>query len=131
MSSRDKTASRLFNIRIDKDIVLLHPLDKAFLNSQAKEFTLIFEDLKKKGYKKYILDFSQCDYISSEGLSITALCWKWCHDEGNGSMAAVVPDDSSNEVRKLFEIIGLSRMIGSALQPKIATAVTYLRNFSS
>jgi hypothetical protein len=45
-------------------------------------------------------------------------------------MAAVVPLDPENEVRNLFEIIGLARMIGNALQPTLADAIKYLKEFA-
>jgi hypothetical protein len=45
-------------------------------------------------------------------------------------MVAIVPLDPANEVRNLFEIIGLSRMIGSALQPTLPQALNYLKEFA-
>jgi hypothetical protein len=86
--------------------------------------------LREKGLKRFVVDLSTCTYISSEGLTCTAACWKWCHDEGNGHMAAIIPQSPGNEVRNLFDIIGLSRMIGSALQPSLNQALKYLREFT-
>jgi hypothetical protein len=127
MLSNGKLSSPLFNVRVDGGIAVLQAKDKAFLSSQAKEFNRLFEELKSLSIVKYILDFSNCDYVSSEGLNFTAQCWKWCHENGNGSMAAVVPDDPANGVRILFDNIGLSYMIGSSLQPTVADAEKYLR----
>ncbi len=45
-------------------------------------------------------------------------------------MAVVLSASSGNEVRNLFEIIGLSHMIGSAIQPTLDDAIIYVKNFS-
>jgi anti-anti-sigma regulatory factor len=127
MSSNGKLSSPLFNVRVDNGIAVLQAKDKAFLSSQAKEFSRLFEELKSRSIVKYILDFSNCDYVSSEGLNFTAQCWKWCREQGHGSMAAVVPNEPANAVRKLFDIIGMSYMIGASLQPTVADAEKYLR----
>jgi hypothetical protein len=127
MSSNGKLSSPLFNVRVDNGIAVLQAKDNAFLRSQAKEFSRLFEELKSLSIVKYILDFSNNDYVSSEGLNFTAQCWKWCHEKGHGSMAVVIPDDPANDVRRLFDNIGLSYMIGSSLQPTVADALKYLR----
>jgi anti-anti-sigma regulatory factor len=128
MSNDRRLSSPLFIVCVtDNGVAVLQAKDKAFLNSQAQEFSRLFEKLKSLSVDKFILDFSNCDYLSSEGLSIAAQCWKWCHETGNGVMAAVVPDDPANEVRRLFNDIGLSRMIGASLQPTLAEAEKFLR----
>jgi hypothetical protein len=127
MSNNEKLSSPFFNVSFDGGIALLQARDKTFLNSQAKEFFRLFEELKSLSIVKYILDFSNCDYISSEGLNFTAQCWKWCYEKGNGSMAVVVPGDPANTIRTLIDNIGLSYMIGSSLQPTVAEAQKYLQ----
>jgi hypothetical protein len=126
MSNNEKLSSPFFNVSLDSGIALLQARDKTFLNSQAKEFSRLFEELISLSIVKYILDFSNCDYISSEGLNFTAQCWKWCYEKGNGSMAVVVPGDPANTIRMLIDNIGLSYMIGSSLQPTVAEAQKYL-----
>jgi hypothetical protein len=127
MSNNEKLSSPFFNVSFDGGIALLQARDKTFLNSQAKEFFRLFEELKSISIVKYILDFSNCDYISSEGLNFTAQCWKWCYEKGNGSMAVVVPGDPANTIRMLIDNIGLSYMIGSSLQPTVFEAQKYLQ----
>lgn len=130
MSNDAEIGSSAFQITFDEDIAIIHAVDRAFMRFQAKEFERILELLRKGSTRRFIVDFSSCDYISSEGLASTMSCWKWCHDDGHGHMAAVVSLHPDNEVRNLFEIIGLSRMIGSALQPTIADALKYLKEFA-
>jgi anti-anti-sigma factor len=126
MSNSGSASSSLFTIRFDQDIAIFSPIDKAFLNSQAKEFNRVFEELLKQKFTKFILDFSKCDYISSEGLNITAQCWRLCRDQGY-SLVAVVPEDPKNEVRQMFDLIGLSKMIASGLKPTMLDAILALR----
>lgn len=130
MSNNEGPVSPFFLVSFHDDIAIIRPVDKALLRSQAKEFDRIFELLRKDTTSRFILDFSSCEYISSEGLASTVSCWKWCHDEGHGLMAAIVPQSPENEVRNLFEIIGLSRMIGGALQPTLDDAIKYLKEFA-
>ena len=130
MSNKKEIASQDFQIRYKAKVVIVKPVQKAFTHLQAGEFNRIFDLLREKNYRRFILDFSTCEYISSEGLTCTASCWKWCHEEGNGFMVAIVPLDPANEVRNIFEIIGLSRMIGSALQPTLPHALKYLKEYS-
>jgi hypothetical protein len=130
MSSNGRFVSSAFRVTIDKDIAILQSVDASVMHFQAQEFNRIFDLLREQGFRRFVIDLSTCEYISSEGLTCTASCWKWCHDEGNGHMVAIVPQNPDNEVRNLFDIIGLSRMIGSALQPALTQAVKYLREFS-
>ena len=130
MSNSGAIESCSFRVTIEKDIAVLQSLDASFMHFQAQEFNRIFDLLRRQGYCRYIIDLSTCEYISSEGLTCTASCWKWCHDDGNGHMVAIVPQKPESEVRNLFEIIGLSRMIGSALQPSLTQAIRYLRDFA-
>ena len=130
MSNSNGTASPAFQITFDGAIAILQAVDSSFMHFQAREFDRVFDLLRKKQYRQFILDLTPCEYISSEGLTCVASCWKWCHDEGNGQMAAIVPQNPENEVRNLFEIIGLSRMIGSALQPALSQALRYLKEFA-
>jgi hypothetical protein len=130
MSIKEGIVSQEFQIRYKDDVAILKPIEKTFTHLQAGEFNRIFDRLRKNEFRRFILDYSTCEYISSEGLTCTATCWKWCHEEGNGQMVAIVPLDPANEVRNLFEIIGLSRMIGSALQPTLPQALNYLKEFA-
>ena len=130
MSNDAGIVSPAFRVTFDEDIAIIRANDRAFMRHQAKEFDRILDLLRKGTTRRFIADFSACDYISSEGLASAASCWKWCYDDGNGHMAAVVPLDPENEVRNLFEIIGLARMIGNALQPTLADAIKYLKEFA-
>jgi anti-anti-sigma regulatory factor len=130
MSNKDEIFSQDFQIRYRADVAIIKPVQNAFTHLQAAEFNRIFDLLRENNYRRFILDYSTCEYISSEGLTCTASCWKWCHEENNGHMVAIVPLDPSNEVRNLFEIIGLSRMIGSALQPTLPQALKYLKEYA-
>jgi len=130
MSNSDAIISSAFQVTTENNIAILQSLEASFMHPQAQEFYRIFDLLRKQGICRFVIDLSTCEYISSEGLTCTASCWKWCHDEGNGHMIAIVPQNPENEVRNLFDIIGLSRMIGSALQPSLAQALNYLREFA-
>jgi hypothetical protein len=130
MLIKEEIVSQGFQVRYKGDVAILKPVEKAFTHLQAGEFNRIFDRLRGNDVRRFILDYSICEYISSEGLTCTASCWKWCHEEGNGHMVAIVPLDPGNEVRNLFEIIGLSRMIGSALQATLPQALKYLKEFA-
>ncbi len=130
MLNSNEIVSHEFKILMKGDVAIFKPVEKAISHIQAREFDRLFNLLRENGHRRFILDFSSCEYISSEGLTCTTLCWKWCHELGNGHMVAIVPKDPKNEVRNLFDIIGLSRMIGSAVQPTLPQALKYLKEFA-
>lgn len=100
-----------------------------FQKPEAQRLLQLLKKVSKDPQPQFILDLSSCRYISSEGLGATARCWKWCHDDGHGKMAVVLPMDAKDEVRNLFEIIGLTRIIGSAIRPSVDDAIEYLKKF--
>jgi hypothetical protein len=81
MSIKEGIVSQEFQIRYKDDVAILKPIEKTFTHLQAGEFNRIFDRLRKNEFRRFILDYSTCEYISSEGLTCTATCWKWCHEE--------------------------------------------------
>jgi anti-anti-sigma factor len=130
MSPEAKRSDSTLRISKRKGFTVVSFTGGDFQKSEAQELARLLEELKKSKKARIVVDLSSCQYISSEGLGTVARCWKWCHDEDNGRMAVVIPSDPSNEVRNLFEIIGLARVIGSAVRPSVDDAVTYLQNFA-
>jgi anti-anti-sigma factor len=127
MSNSGSASSDLFTIRIDQGLVVLSPLDKTFLNAQAREFNRLYEEFSRQGQRHFVLDFSNCDYISSEGLNITAQYWKMCKDAG-GRLMVVVPELPQSGIRELFDLLGLSKMLGDCLQPTVTDALAFPKN---
>ncbi len=130
MSASVSLASSIISVTIVESIPVLRPISPAFLSEQAAEFSRLVGLLRKKRLNDLILDLSTCENISSEGLGIIAACWQWCHEKGKGYMGVVLPRSSDSEVVNMFDITGLSRSIGSALQRSVRDAVRYLKAFS-
>jgi anti-anti-sigma factor len=126
MSNSNTFFSPLFDVRVDRGIAVLRVFGKAYLHSHATEYARILAKLREQGVARFILDLSSCDYISSEGISNVTRSWKSFCDEGKGRMAVVVPNDPANEVRNLFDVIGISPILGNALQPTVEAAVNCL-----
>jgi anti-anti-sigma factor len=121
--------STLFRVIIVEEVPVLQPFDNRFFVEQANEFGRLVKLLRKKRLFNIVIDLSGCEYISSEGLGIISACRQWCQEKGKGYMGVVLPISGENEVVNLFDITGLSRAIGSALQRSVKDAVTYLKNF--
>ena len=102
-----------------------------FQKKESAALTSAFLDLQEKAITRCVLDLGLCEYVSSDGLGATAQCWKKCKEGKAIQMALVLPADPSAEVRNLFDIIGLSGAIGSALQPTVADAIAYVKAFGS
>ncbi len=118
--------SPLFGIRRQGEVAVLRPLDRAFLHTHSAEYNRILEELGAGGPLQFVVDLSGCDYLSSEGVNNIMQSWKKCFEAGKGRMAVVVPDIPLNEVRNLFEIIGISRLLGEALQKSMENALAYV-----
>jgi anti-anti-sigma factor len=129
MSSKSALLPKEVALILADEIACIRFPQKIFQKKQAEEFRSALAELRGRKITRYVVDLSDGEYISSEGLGAIAQCWKWCHDEGNGQMAVVLPPRADSEIRNLFDIIGLSRTIGSALQPTVEDAKKYIRAF--
>ena len=92
----------------EKNFALIAIDDSVFIHAQVQEFNKVISELKAESKKNFIIDMTNCDYISSEGLGAIAEIWRWCHDNGNGKIALIFSKDPNNEIKYLFDIIGLS-----------------------
>jgi anti-anti-sigma factor len=129
MSNSETLHQRDVFAEVTGEVAVIGFVSRIFQKYEADDFRMLLNRLRARSIRQYVIDLSGCDYVSSEGLGATAQCWKWCHDEGNGRMAVVLPSQADHEVRNLFDIIGLSRTIGSAIQPTIDDARAYLLAF--
>ncbi|MDD5674475.1 MAG: STAS domain-containing protein [Chitinivibrionales bacterium] len=131
MSNNNDAFSTLqVHVTVENNVAILSLCEPIFLGKQAKELTGVLQNLLKQSIKAFVFNLGDCDYISSDGLGVVASWWRFCHDQGNGAMAVVLPGKPDSEVANLFEIIGLTRMIGSAVQPSVKDALNYLKEFA-
>jgi hypothetical protein len=119
-----------FSLVLDVDIVIISIRNNSFARPESLEFHSMLDTLRASGYSKYVLDLTNCRFVSSEALGAIAGCWKWCYDDSNGFMSVVLPAGEGCEVRNLFEITGLGRAIGSAVQSSRSDAINYIREFA-
>jgi hypothetical protein len=123
-------ASGIINVTIVDSIPVLRPVDRFFFDKEAIEFNRLVKLLRKKRYFDLVVDLSGCQEISSEGLGMIASCWDRYQKKAAGYMGVVLPRATENSVVTLFDVTGLSRSIGCALQRRVADAVSYLKSFS-
>ncbi len=129
MSAHDTLASRIINVTVISGIPVIRPLSNVFLNDQAREFKRIITALRKRKYCDLVVDLASCEYISSEGLGAVAEAWEWSQEKNYSRMSVVLTRDARSEVVNLFEITGLSRSIGCCMQPGVAEAVRFIKQF--
>jgi hypothetical protein len=122
--------SHVIAVSFHDDIALLKPLNKALLVLEGKELKNLFDTALRNNITRLVLDLSAAEYISSEALGAVAICWNGCGDGEKARMAVILSPDESNEVRNLFEIIGLSRTLGNAIKTSSRDAINYLREFA-
>ena len=130
MSNEFLLHSPIIQVSFEEDIAILQPMNKALLAVEAKELKDLFETGLKNDVTRYIIDLSKADYISSEALGSVASCWNECKEGEQGRMAVVLAPDEQNEVRNLFDIIGLSRMLGNGIKTSRSDAVNYIKEFA-
>jgi len=107
---------------------LISVADMVFIRHQAKPFVQKTKALIKKGVNRFVVDLSNCEYISSEGLGAIAELWHSCVEKDKGSVAVVCKDDGQNEVRYLFDIIGLSRLMTGQLFSNLREAEAHMES---
>ena len=130
MADKPLPAAKNIALSADGDIVVVATRKNSFAHAESAEFNTIWNELSSTGCRRFVFDLSSCRFVSSEALGMMAACWKWCGEESNGRMSVVLPVGEGGEVRNLFEITGLSRTIGAALQSSLQDALNYLREFS-
>jgi anti-anti-sigma regulatory factor len=96
--------------------------DGVFIHEGVRQFMEKIKDLKAAGKIRFLVDFSKCDYISSEGMGAMSALWKYCTGHQNGKMAILFSNDPDNEVRYLFDVIGLSKIMGNGVFTDLAAA---------
>ncbi|MFP4520601.1 MAG: STAS domain-containing protein [Fibrobacterota bacterium] len=93
---------------LKKGYAALKITDSVFIHRQASEFKKAFSEFRAQGISNFAVDLTECSYISSEGLAAVAEMWNWCHEKENGRFALALSTEPGNEIRYLFDIIGLS-----------------------
>jgi len=71
--------------------------------------------LKSENKARFLIDLSGCEYISSEGLGAMSDLWKYCSGQPGGKLAILLSGDTSNDVRYLFETVGLTNLMREGL----------------
>ena len=84
---------------------------QAFLRDEAKEFQTLTREAIGKGLTKFLINFNDCQYISSEGLGCIAEFWRKCSENEDHTMVSLFNKKSVNELLNFFEIIGLARVM--------------------
>ncbi|MBD3418622.1 MAG: hypothetical protein GF398_00745 [Chitinivibrionales bacterium] len=130
MSGSLDSAGSAITIAVKNGIAVLSFPDKVFQKRQAEAFKAYLAEARQHNFR-LILDLSDCAYISSDGLGATARCWKLCNEDNLGRMAIVFSDATDDEVRHLFEIIGLTRVVGAAIYPSVDEAISHLNTRDS
>lgn len=82
-----------------------------FIRDGVRDMNKRIEEFKEKGKARFLIDFSRCDYISSEGMGAMADLWKYCSSQPNGKMVVLFSTDPDNDVHYLFDTIGLSMIM--------------------
>ncbi len=97
-------------------------IEKVFIRKQSKLFLKEIENLRENGASNFVLDFSTCDYVSSEGLGVLAEMWHWCNEEDNGIMTLALSEDPNNELKYLLDITGLGLIMKGNMRSSLETA---------
>jgi anti-anti-sigma factor len=100
--------------------------DKVFIRHQARRFNTVIKEALARGRSRFLVDLSACGYISSEGLAAVAELWHLCTEKPEGQVAIVCADDGENEIRYLFDIIGLSKLMEGHLFSRLYEAEKFM-----
>ena len=94
-----------------KTHTVFHIADGVFIRETVRELMSKVKVIREKGKTRFIIDFTQCEYISSEGLGAVSGIWKDSVSQPDGKLIIVFNPDPENEVRYLFDTIGLSEIM--------------------
>jgi len=85
--------------------------DGVFVRSGVREVSVKFREFLEKGQTRFLVDFSSCEYISSEGIGAMSDIWKNSTAKPNGRLVVVFSSDPENDVHYLFTTIGLAEVM--------------------
>jgi anti-anti-sigma regulatory factor len=85
--------------------------NQTFLRDEAKEFQSIVSKALSKEITRFLINFGDCQYISSEGLGCIAEFWRNCTEKEDFKMVSLFNEKPVNELLNFFEIIGLARVM--------------------
>jgi anti-anti-sigma regulatory factor len=93
------------------NFILFRIADGIFIREGVRELLEKVKPYREQGKSRFIIDFTGCDYISSEGLGAMSELWKYCKSQKNGKIGVIFNPDPENDVRYLFDTIGLTTMM--------------------
>ena len=73
-----------------------------------------------------MINFGDCQYISSEGLGCVAEFWRECTEKENVLMVSVFNKKPDNQLLNFFEIIGLARVMKGYIFSDYKKAKTFI-----
>lgn len=126
----EESESVLVELEAEAEYTRVRVRTGAFLRKVGKEFVEKTDGLLEAGRPRLLVDFRDCEYISSEGLGCVAELWRKCHDEGRGTMVVLFQSRSDNELYYLFDIIGLTRLMEGHVFTEDAKARRFLASQS-
>jgi hypothetical protein len=84
---------------------------QTFLRDESQQFQLMVKNAYSKGYTKFLINFGDCQYISSEGLGCVAEFWRECRENEKCLMVSTFNKKPESQLLNFFEIIGLARIM--------------------
>ena len=118
MSGPDIT--RNFRVEEIGTATVLHFSGRTFMAAQVEELlTMMTKVGNVASNRRIILDFTSCDYLSSEGLG-TIVGW-WKRDPAN--FRIVLSDAPDSFVSELFEMTGMRRVLGGGISRSLEEAL--------
>jgi hypothetical protein len=84
---------------------------RVFLRDEVVSFNKIIDQALAEGQTRFLINFENCQYISSEGLGAVARFWRVCSESEKLKMVSLFHSDPVNELLEFFEIIGLIKVM--------------------
>lgn len=84
---------------------------RVFLREEVSQFQTMIGKAIEDGESRFLVNFNDCQYISSEGLGAVAEFWRRCSESDQLKMVALFDHEPVNELLSFFEIIGLTRVM--------------------
>lgn len=86
-----------------------------FIREGVKRFAAKTKELREKGSIRVLVDFTDCEYVSSEGLGAISELWKSAEKLPDGKMVCVLNPSSDNDVHYLFQSVGFAEIMKGCL----------------
>jgi len=103
-----------YSIQQFETFIHLVPKSAHFARIEASELKTYIRDRAHETPKSVVLDLSNCDYLTSEGIGALVVGWKEMQKYPNLFFGIIMPVDKDHELYDMIQVTGLQEVLSGS-----------------